>query len=203
VTGGGRKGRTERWGLEQVPRLYDPFMALFERGPFGRLRSWLAHGASGKTLDLGCGSGRTLPLLPEGVRAVGLDPDLKPLLAAREKAPSVPLVLGRAEALPFRRGTFETVLSGLAFCSVDDVPRGLAEARRVLAPRGTLRMLEHVRPPGLLGPLSDLLQPIWTAAAGGCRPNRRTPESVGAAGFSEVRELEPAEGIFRRIVATR
>lgn len=178
-------------------------MSLLERGSFGRLRRWLALGASGRTLDLGCGSGRTLPLLPRGIRAVGLDPDLSPLLAARAKAPSVPLVLGRAEALPFRRGAFETVLSGLAFCSVDDVPGGLAEARRVLGPGGTLRMLEHVRPGGLLGPLSDLVQPLWTAVAGGCRPNRRTPASVGAAGFSEVRELGPANGIFRRLVATR
>ena len=190
-------------GLEQVPGIYDPFMSLLERGGFGRLRAWLARGAAGRTLDLGCGSGRTLPLLPAGTRAVGLDPDLQPLLAARRKAPAVPLVLGRAEALPFRTGTFGTVLSGLAFCSVDDVGAALSEVRRVLAEEGKLRMVEHVRPGGLLGPISDLVQPLWTVAAGGCRPNRRTPEAVRAAGFSHVEELPPGDGIFRRLVADR
>ena len=188
-------------GLEQVPSLYDPFMSLLERGGFGRLRKWLARDAAGRTLDLGCGSGRSLPLLPAGIRAVGIDPDLPPLLAARRKAPAVPLVLGRAEALPFRSGSFGTVLSGLAFCSVEEVDRGLAEVRRVLGEGGTLRMVEHVRPGGILGPISDLAQPFWTSAAGGCHPNRRTVESVRAAGFARVDELPPASGIFRRLVA--
>ena len=190
-------------GLEQVPGIYDPFMALLERGGFGRLRAWLVREPVGRTLDLGCGSGRSLPLLPAGTRAVGLDPDLSPLLAARRKAPAVPFVLGHAEALPFRSRSFGTVLSGLAFCSVNEVDRGLAEVRRVLDEGGTLRMVEHVRPGGLLGPLADLVQPLWTPVAGGCHPNRRTVESVKAAGFSHVEEVPPASGIFRRLVARR
>ena len=46
---------------------------------------------------------------------------------------------------PSATAAFDTVVSGLVFCSVGDVPRGLGEVRRVLRPGGVLRMLEHVR----------------------------------------------------------
>jgi ubiquinone/menaquinone biosynthesis C-methylase UbiE len=102
----------------------------------------------------------------------------------RRRAPSVPLVVGRAEALPFRDGVFDTVLSALVFCSVDDPQGGLTEVRRVLRPPGRLRMLEHVRSPvPWRARLQDLIQPLWTQAAGGCRPNRDTEATVERAGF--------------------
>jgi ubiquinone/menaquinone biosynthesis C-methylase UbiE len=63
---------------------------------------------------------------------IGLDPCHASLLAARRRAPDVPLVRGRADALPFRDGAFDTVVSGLVFCSVADVPtyRAQGDLRR-------------------------------------------------------------------------
>ncbi|MGH2669606.1 MAG: class I SAM-dependent methyltransferase, partial [bacterium] len=132
-------------GVEEIPWLYDGLCTLYEWGGLGRWRRWLAEGARGRTLDLGCGTGRNLPLVPSGTRVLGLDPAWDSLVRARRRAPGVPLVQARAEALPFRDAVFHTVVSGLVFCSVPDARRGLAEVRRVLAPGGTLRMLEHVR----------------------------------------------------------
>jgi hypothetical protein len=61
---------------------------------------------------------------------------------------------------------------------------GLAEVRRVPRPQGRLRMLEHVRSPVRWRAwLQDLIQPVWTRAAGGCRPNRDTEAAVERAGF--------------------
>src|SRR5262245_50456374 len=132
-------------GLEQIPWAYDALCALVERTGLGRWRHWLVDGARGRTLDLGCGTGRNLPLLPRGATGVGLDPSWPSLVRARRRAPHVALVMGSAEALPFRTGSFDSVLSGLVFCSVPDPGRGLEEVRRVLGPGGTLRMMEHVR----------------------------------------------------------
>ncbi len=173
-------------GVEQVPWLYDAGMVLLEKTGLGSWRSWLAAGTPpGRALDLGCGTGRNLPLYPAGVRAVGLDPCHESLLAARRRAPGVPLVRARAEALPFRDGAFDTVVSGLVFCSVADVPRGLAEVSRVLKAGGVLRMLEHVRARGRLAArLQDLTQPAWTWFTGGCHPNRDTEQAVAEAGFA-------------------
>jgi ubiquinone/menaquinone biosynthesis C-methylase UbiE len=189
-------------GLEQIPWLYDLGLWLAEHGGFGRWRRWLPGGASGRTLDLGTGTGRNLPWLPPGLPAVAVDPHPQNLAAARRRAPGVALVRARAEALPFRDGAFDTVLSGLVFCSVDEPAAGLAEVRRVLAPGGAFRLLEHVRSERRLeARLQDLLQPAWTWLAGGCRPNRETERAVEAAGF----EVEPgsrhARGTWRRLVA--
>lgn len=190
-------------GVEQIPWLYDAFAVVQEWLGLGRWRRWLAEGASGRTLEVGCGTGRNLPLLaPRAAPLVGIDPHLDALRAARRRAPGVPLVVASAEALPFRRGAFDTVVSALVFCSVPDPARGLAEVRRVLAPGGTLRMMEHVRHRGALrGRLQDLVQPAWTAIAGGCHPNRDTERGVEAAGFEIRAETRRERGVLRRFSA--
>ncbi|MGH7393061.1 MAG: class I SAM-dependent methyltransferase [Candidatus Rokuibacteriota bacterium] len=189
-------------GVEQVPWLYDAMCAVMERTGFGRWRRWLADGARGRTLDLGCGTGRTLPLFPASARVVGIDPALEPLHRARRRAPGVPLVQGSAEALPFGDAAFDTVVSSLVFCSVPDPARGLAEVRRVLAPDGTLRMIEHVRSTRRWkARFQDAVQPLWTWLAGGCRPNRRTEQTVEASGFAIATESRRAQADLRRFVA--
>jgi ubiquinone/menaquinone biosynthesis C-methylase UbiE len=190
-------------GIEQIPWLYDAGCALAERTGLGRWRGWLAAGAAGRTLDLGCGTGRTLPLLAPDVRAIGLDPTRELLARARRRAPRVAMVQGSAEALPFRDGTFDTVVSGLVFCSVAEPERSLAEVRRVLRPGGTLRMLEHVRSTRpWKAQVQDWIQPLWTRVTGGCRPNRDTERTIEAAGFRIDPVSRRARGEWRRLVAS-
>jgi ubiquinone/menaquinone biosynthesis C-methylase UbiE len=191
-------------GVEQRPVLYDAAMALLERTGLGRWREWLARGtAAGRVLDLGCGTGRNLPLFPHGVSVVGLDPCREMLAKARRRAPRAPLVCARAEALPFRDGTFDTVVSALVLCSVTDPVAALAEVRRVLRPGGRLRLLEHVRATGAAAWLQDRLQPAWTWVTGGCRPNRDTEAEVERAGFVIDGATRRAQGDMRRLEARR
>jgi ubiquinone/menaquinone biosynthesis C-methylase UbiE len=189
-------------GLEEIPWLYDLGLWVLEHGGLGRWRDWLVAGARGRTLDVGTGTGRDLPLYPDGVRAIAVDPHPQNLARARRRAPGVPLVRARAEALPFRDGAFDTVVSGLVFCSVDDPAAGFAEVRRVLAPGGALRMLEHVRSQSpVAARWQDLVQPAWTWISGGCRPNRDTERLAAEAGFRIDSASRRAEGAMRRFEA--
>ena len=189
-------------GVEQIPWLYEIICSLYEWGGLGEWRRSLAAGARGTVLDLGSGTGRNLPLLPHSTAAVALDVSLDALRRARGRAPAIPLVVGSAEALPFRAATFDTVLSGLVFCSVDDPRRGLEEVKRVLRSDGELRMLEHVRSHiPWRARLQDFIQPVWTWAAGGCHPNRDTERAVEAAGFRIEPEGRRANGTIRLFAA--
>ncbi len=198
-------------GLEQIPPVYDSFMAILDRLALGRLRRSLLEAPPrepevrppARWLEVGCGTGRNLPHYPDEVRVIGLDPDRTVLRAARRRAPSVSLVQARAEALPFRDGAFPVVVSSLVFCSVDDPHAGLDEVARVLQPAGTLRMLEHVRPRSRVGArLARLVQPLWTVVAGGCRPDRDTEGTVRASGFRIDPSSRRAWSVFRRFDAT-
>jgi len=172
-------------GVERIPWLYDGLCAVVERTGLGEWRRWLAGGARGRTLDVGCGTGRGLPLYGAGVKVIGVDPAWDSLGRARRRAPRVALVQGSAEALPFRAGSFDTVVSSLVFCSVAEPARGLAEVKRVLRADGRLRMLEHVRSRrAWKAAFQDGVQPLWTWASGGCRPNRDTERAVESAGFA-------------------
>jgi ubiquinone/menaquinone biosynthesis C-methylase UbiE len=189
-------------GVEQVPWLYDALCALGERSGLAEWRRWLADGARGLTLDVGCGTGRSLPLFGAGARVIGLDPARESLARARRRAPRAPLVQGSAEALPFRAGVFDTVVSSLVFCSVPDQARGLGEVKRVLRPDGRLRMLEHVRSTRRWkAAAQDLVQPLWTRVSGGCRPNRDTERAVTTAGFAIEPQGRRAKADYRRFSA--
>ncbi len=189
-------------GLEQIPWLYDALMGIADVLGFRRWRERLVGGARGRVLEIGCGTGRNLPWYPEPGRVVGVDPDLGMLRRARRRAPGALFVVARGEALPFADGAFETVVSGLVFCSVANPPQALGEVRRVLRPEGQLRMLEHVRHTHpLLARLQDGLQPAWTCVTGGCHPNRDTEAEVQRAGFRIEPEDRAARGVMRRFAA--
>ena len=189
-------------GIEQIPWLYEILCSLCERGGLAKWRRLLVAGADGAVLDLGSGTGRNLSLRPRGAQTVALDRSLEALKWARRRAPAVPLVVGRVEELPFRAATFDTVLSGLVFCSVDDPRRGLEEVKRVLRPDGELRMLEHVRSRiTWRARMQDVIQPVWTWAAGGCHPNRDTERMVESAGFRIEPEGRRSKGTNRLFAA--
>lgn len=189
-------------GIEQIPWLYDLSMSLMPG--VQRWQRSLAKLARGRVLEVGCGTGQMLPLYPGSVELFGLDPNPDALVRARRRAPQAGILRASAEQLPFPDASFDTVVSGLVFCSVSDPALGLAEIRRVLKRDGRLLMLEHVHAENRAGRwLLDTLQPPWTLLTGGCHPNRETEKSVENAGFCIERAHYKARGVMRHFVARK
>ncbi len=172
-------------------RVYDRLMAGTEKAGLADMRRSLLAEASARTLEIGAGTGHNLPCYTDAVTELVLaEPDphmakrLREQVAAEPPAPrSVEVIEAPAEDLPFDDGSFETVVSTLVFCTVDNPQRAVAEVKRVLADGGALLYLEHVRGEGGVTRAQDLLERPWGWFAGGCHPNRPTGETIAEAGF--------------------
>jgi SAM-dependent methyltransferase len=187
-------------GIEHVPWLYDALMSVVERARFRRWRAWLADGAAGRVLEIGCGTGRNLPFYASP--PVAIDPDFALVRAARRRAPQARYVVGAAEALPFAPSTIDTVVSSLVLCSVGDPKQSVQEIACVLRKNGSLRAIEHVRATsGVVALLQDAGQPFWTWFTGGCHPNRNTERTIAENGFEIIERR--ADGVMRRLHARR
>jgi ubiquinone/menaquinone biosynthesis C-methylase UbiE len=167
---------------------YDFFMDRMDRAGAEEHRRRLVEEAAGEVLEVGAGTGKNLPFYGAAERVVALEPDpemrARALEAAREVRIPVEVVEGDAVALPFPDASFDAVVFSLVLCTVRDVERALAEARRVLRPGGTLRFYEHVRAADPhLARWQDRLERPWGWVGRGCHPNRDTAVAVAAAGF--------------------
>jgi ubiquinone/menaquinone biosynthesis C-methylase UbiE len=171
----------------------DIVMALPERTVLRRLRRRVAGLATGRVLEIGCGTGGNLPYYERADSVVATDPDPYMLRRARKRAGRLarPLELRQcpAEALPFPDASFDTVVSFLTLCTVKDPAKALAEVRRVLRPGGTLRFLEHVRAERHVHwNVQRLLGPAWRFLSAGCNLDRATATTIRETGF-EITEL--------------
>jgi ubiquinone/menaquinone biosynthesis C-methylase UbiE len=161
---------------------------VFDRLFYNRYRRDAIAHATGRLLMVGLGPGTDLKFVPPAVTSISA---VEPVAAFRQMASrlalrhgiSADIVEGTGESIPFGDNSFDSVHIGLVLCSVDDVAVTLGEIRRVLAPGGRLVVLEHVRGEGATGRFQDLIAKPWSRLAGGCEPNRRTVDSIAAAGF--------------------
>jgi ubiquinone/menaquinone biosynthesis C-methylase UbiE len=177
-------------------------MGPLERHALGRLRASLLGGlpAGARLLELGAGTGANFGFYPEGACAVASEPSREMLRRAAEKPrrpAGVRLVQAAAERLPFADATFDAAFATLVFCTVASPAAAFAELRRVVRPGGTIALLEHVRPPGLLGRLFDALN-LLTVPLLEDHFNRRTADEARRAGL----RLESVEAHFRGVIQT-
>lgn len=152
--------------------------------------------AGTSVLDVGAGTGElTLEVKRRflGATVVGVDPDPAALRRARAKAENEGLRIdfheAFAQSLPFDDGLLDHVVSSfmLHHLDVDTKVRAVAEMRRVLAPGGTLHLLEFDGAPSVhSGFIARRLHASWrlgeTTAA-------RMLRLLAAAGFTDVRVI--------------
>lgn len=126
---------------------------------YGQDRRWkrrlvgLAGSADAmRALDLACGTGDIAFLLADaGAEVTGLDLThrMVELAGGKQRARGgrpVRFLVGDMTTLPFAAARFDIVTTGYGLRNVPDLPRALAETRRVLAPGGVLLSLDFNRP---------------------------------------------------------
>jgi SAM-dependent methyltransferase len=173
--------------------IYDPLLAWGERAGMRDLRRDVLAAATGDVLELGAGTGLNVDAYPPTVASLTLtepEPSMARRLEGLRGGPRV--VQAGAERLPFEDDAFDTVVSTLVLCTVEDPDLALREVRRVLRPGGALLLIEHVRSSRpRLAALQDRLHRPWRAIGYGCNCNRDTAATLRRAGFATT-ALRPA-----------
>ncbi|HEY8562219.1 MAG TPA: methyltransferase domain-containing protein [Pyrinomonadaceae bacterium] len=186
---------------DKLAKGYDRALAPFEKRFLSAWReetlSFLPENS--KILEIGAGTGANFEFYPPAKRAVASEISLKMLAFARRKTVEIDLVQASAETLPFAANSFDAAFATLVFCSIPNPEKAFAELRRVVKKGGAVVLLEHVRPPGALGPVFDLLN-FLTVALIEDHFNRRTAKIAENSGLKIVEVRRKAIGIVNLIV---
>jgi phosphatidylethanolamine/phosphatidyl-N-methylethanolamine N-methyltransferase len=174
---------------------YDDFAQHYE-GVMSPLQRWgllglrvevLRQLPAGRILEIGAGTGLNFVHYPADAHGVATEfsREMLKIASTKTRPEGVQLLQNRAEDLPFKSHSFDAAFATLVFCSVESPVRAFAELRRVVRPGGTVLLLEHVRPRGILGPLFDLLN-VFSVWLFDDHVNRRTAKLVSEAGLEVV-----------------
>lgn len=161
----------------------------------GRAVEQLGLAPGQHVLSAGVGTGKEHALIkaavePGGV-AFGVDVS-RVMLGLTRAHTGAPLCAADVRDLPFASSVFDRVFSSyvLDLIPLADLPRVLAELRRVLRPGGRLALVSLTEG---VGPASRAVVALWKlvyavspVACGGCRP-LELARLVSDAGFSDVR----------------
>jgi demethylmenaquinone methyltransferase/2-methoxy-6-polyprenyl-1,4-benzoquinol methylase len=121
-------------------------------------------------LDLCCGTGKQCRLIGDnGQKAIGLDIDSKMIEYAASKYPHLPFVCADASRLPFRGKSLRGIV--ISYALHEKTPemrsRMLAEAEKLLAPGGSIILVDYEIPWNGLSRLGNFFTWIIEWLAGG------------------------------------
>ena len=177
-------------------RFFPWFLDRLEGPAVAALREQCVREATGQVLEIGFGTGRTLPYYaPDRVTSLtAVEPSAGMHRRAQQRLAASPLeirvVPQAGEHLPFDEATFDTVVISMTLCSVTDPAQVLSEAFRVLRPGGRYHFMEHV---ASTKPKVRATQDRWnwlnSIVGCGCNLNRDTSKSIETVGFG-IESLE-------------
>ena len=207
-------GRAESATASRLARDYDGYSETYDGLETGQIakafglsdfRSRAVSQASGRTLEIGIGTGINLPLYEFGAgkvdAVVGVDISKGMLRESRTKVQAlnledrVELVQGDATSLPFDDSSFDSVVITYSMCVFPDAPGSLAEVARVLKPGGHAYLAEQIASD--VAPLAlyqRLLSPLIVRFGKGCDWSKPLPDLVREAGGLELRGVTRAVG---------
>ena len=203
------------WERNVVPRITDKALGT---AWVHEQRALVCQGMQGRVLEIGFGSGHNVQHYPPEVNEVAaVEPNDRAWAMAQPR-----IRAGRQRVI--RSGldgqrldeddeSYDAVLTTFSLCTIPDQDAALAEAHRVLRPRGTLHFLEHgLSDDPAVQKWQHRLEPVQRRIAGGCHLTRRHAETIASTGFdisSIENGYEPGPaftkpvGYYYRGVATR
>ena len=175
------------------PRLLDWSLGTPQMGKYRRRA---LEPAVGETLEIGFGTGLNLLYYPASVtRLTVIDSEnmLTQLVDRRIAECPIPVTKMQLDAqgrLPFDDQTFDSVVTTLTLCSIENTAPALAEIRRVLKPGGKFVFWEHGRSDDRkTADWQDRFNPLQRVIGVGCNMNRKIDDLITASGF-EITKLE-------------
>ncbi|MDW8066736.1 MAG: class I SAM-dependent methyltransferase [Aquificaceae bacterium] len=130
--------------FSSVSRKYDFFLNLIT---FGNIDKWQREllqmlDPEGNRLDVGTGTGEILLKSQNKGLRVGMDLSLDMLKIAKSKCKVCKFVLGDAENMPFKSGSFGSITLSLVYRHLINRRQFLKEAKRLLREGGQLSLLD-------------------------------------------------------------
>jgi ubiquinone/menaquinone biosynthesis C-methylase UbiE len=192
---------------QRIAPFYDFLDLPFEYMLYHRIRRLLFQDLSGRLLDAGVGTGRNIPFYPSGSRVVGIDFSSAMLARARRKANRstawIELRKMNIASLDLPDSSFDAAVASFLFCVIPDelqVP-ALRELGRVVKPGGIIRLLNYVRPRGVVrGAIAKLWQPC-VARAFGASFDRQTENAISDAGLMLLEARYVVHDLIKLIIA--
>jgi len=204
-----------RMTARELQQAHDALAAEYDRRTWfnehilgvARLRKRLLAQATGKILEVACGTGINFQHYPPHgeITAVDLSPQMLDVACEKAEARRRPVRLETmdAEQLDFVDGSFDTVVSTLSTCTFPEPLQALREMGRVCRPGGRILLLEHGHSsvPWLARYQDDHEYAHYQAHAG-CRWTQEPLDLVYAAGLRLMGSRRSILGMFHSIVAT-
>ena len=198
--------------LRKVRRIYDHDPDAYHRAMSTRFSDWMLGGrrrkvgetVRGLVLDVGFGTGLSVPHYPRDVRVVGIDVSPKMLEVgrrfARERGRQADVAVMDAEHLALPDRSFDSVAFNLCLCTIPNPEAAVREGIRVARPGAPMVFLEHVRSHLLpVALLEEALNPVMVALQSD-HMNRRTAEIVRRSGVEVLTIDRWFAGVFNLII---
>lgn len=206
---------SEKMTANQLQSAYDEIADQYEKKIWfdhhilgvAQLRKRLLSKATGKILDVACGTGLNLPLFAPNseITAVDLSPRMLEIACrnAIKHGLNVSLAVMDAEKLDFADGSFDTVISTLSTCTFPDPIKALQEMKRVCRPGGLILLLEHGHSNfPWFASFQDRHEYQHYQDNAGCRWNQDPVDLVQSAGIKVLKSKRAILGMFHSIEAT-
>ena len=135
------------------------------------LRNYVTDITSGDILEIGAGNGGNINYYKNYNNLYLLDNNID-LLKKITPIDKCTLILASSDYLPFKKASFDSIVTSLVICSVKDVGKTFDELNRVLKSKGKYFFWEHtIVNNKIIYIIKSIFIIIWKFFTGGCNYN--------------------------------